>query len=76
MIITLKRKSFQNEEKDIEIKTTIDMNNYIDKDALNNLTKFNYHLFSLLFLFLMDLQLLKTQYLLVCQKFHFHRLFQ
>ena len=41
MIITLKRKSFQNEEKDIEIKTTIDMNNYIDKDALNNLTKFN-----------------------------------
>ena len=41
MIITLKRQSFEKEEKDIEIKTNINVINYMDKDSLNNLTKFN-----------------------------------
>ena len=41
MIISLKRNSFEKEEKDIEINTTIDISNYMDKDSLNNLIKFN-----------------------------------
>ena len=41
LIISLQRKSYEKEEKDFQVRKTIDISQFLDKDSLNHLTKFN-----------------------------------